>query len=43
MLSTGEDYREVGEDYYEKQYQERVLGSITRRAKEMGYNLVNPN
>lgn len=43
MLSTGEDYREAGEDYYEKQYEKRVLASMTRRAKEMGYNLVKAN
>jgi transposase len=39
MLMTGEDYRELGENYYEQQYQERVLENLKRRAKEMGYAL----
>ncbi len=36
MLSTGEDY-------YEKQYEKRVLVPMKRQAKEMGYNLVKIN
>jgi transposase len=40
MLTTGEDYRELGENLYEQQHQERVLSSLKKRAKEMGYNLV---
>lgn len=40
MLTTGENYRELGENYYEQQYQERVLANLTKRAKDMGYNLV---
>jgi len=40
MLTTGESYREVGENYYEEQYQQRVLANLNSRAKEMGYSLV---
>ena len=40
MLVNGEDYRELGENYYEQQHQERVVGNLKRRAKEMGYTLV---
>jgi transposase len=39
MLITGEDYRELGENYYEEQYRNRVLANLQKRAKEMGYNL----
>lgn len=37
MLMNGEDYRE--ENYYEQQYQDRVLANLSKRAKEMGYTL----
>lgn len=40
MIQNGENYREVGENYYEMQYQERVLANLTKRAKELGYNIV---
>ena len=40
MLMNGEDYRELGENYYEQQYQDRVLANLNKRAKEMGYILV---
>jgi transposase len=41
MLRDGTDYREPGENYYEEQYQERVLANLKKRAKEMGY-VLNP-
>jgi transposase len=41
MLMDGEDYRELGENYYEQQYQDRVLANLNRRAKEMGYTLTS--
>lgn len=39
MLVTGESYRELGENYYEQQYQKRILKNLEKRAKEMGYTL----
>jgi transposase len=39
MLVNGEDYRELGENYYEQRYQERILKNLEKRAKEMGYTL----
>lgn len=39
MIMNGEDYRELGENYYEQQYQGRVLANLSKRAKEMGYTL----
>lgn len=41
MLVTGEDYRELGANYFEQQYQERVLASLKKKAKEMGYTLTS--
>jgi len=41
MLVTGENYRELGENYYEQQYQDRVLANLKKRAKEMGYALTS--
>jgi len=43
MLTTGENYREAGENYYEQQYQARVLTNLTKRAGELGYTLVPAN
>lgn len=40
MLSTGEDYRELGENYYEQRHQNRVLANLQKRAKEIGYKLI---
>jgi hypothetical protein len=43
MLTEGVNYREVGENYYEQQYQARVLSSLEKRAGELGYKLVSIN
>lgn len=40
MLMDGINYREAGENYYEQQYQQRVVTNLSRRAKELGYILV---
>lgn len=40
MLRYGQEYVDAGQDYYENQYRERALRNLTRRAKELGYNLV---
>ena len=40
MLIDGKNYQEVGENYYEQQYQKKVLAGLTKRAKEFGYTLV---
>jgi hypothetical protein len=42
-LKYGTDYVDRGEDYYERTYQRRVLKHLTRRAKELGYRLVQEN
>ena len=40
MMVTGDSYFELGENYYEQQYQERVVKNLTKRAKDLGYMLV---
>ncbi len=40
MLKYGQGYVDAGQDYYESQYRERALRNLTRRATELGYNLV---
>lgn len=39
-LKYGMKYIDPGQDWYEKEYQERVLKSLTRRARDLGYQLV---
>jgi transposase len=40
MLRHGTEYVDAGQDYYEREYQERVVRNLTRRAKELGFVLV---
>jgi transposase len=40
MLTNGENYLELGENYYEQQYQARVMANLTKRAEEFGFILV---
>lgn len=39
-LKYGHDYVERGEKYYEENYRSKVVKSMSRRAKELGYELV---
>ncbi|MDQ5853274.1 MAG: IS110 family transposase [Chloroflexota bacterium] len=40
MLKHGTAYVDAGQDYYERQYRERVMQNLTRRAKALGFVLV---
>lgn len=40
MLKNGVEYIESGQEYYEQQYQERVIKNLSLRAKKMGYALI---
>ena len=40
MWTTGQSYTDLGSDYYENRYKERVLRNISRRARELGYDAV---
>lgn len=40
MIKHGTNYEDTGADYYEKQYRERVIKSMHRKAKQFGLLLV---
>ena len=40
MLRYGQDYVDVGAEYYENQYRQRALRAAHRRAAQLGYQLV---
>ena len=43
MLKYGEIYVDKGQEYYENQYQERVMNNFKNKSKQLGYQLLNPN
>jgi transposase len=40
LLTTGADFVDPGQDYYERAYAARVVRRLSRRASELGYQLV---
>ena len=40
MLRYGQPYVDAGANYYEQQYQHRVMRNLRRRAHDMGFELV---
>ena len=40
MLRYGQEYVDAGAEYYERQHQQRALRAATRRAAQLGYQLV---
>lgn len=40
MMKRGTEYTETGQDYYEKQYRERMIKNLGLRAKTLGFVLV---
>ena len=40
MLKRGSEYVERGLDYYEREYKGRVLRNLRKRAKDLGYALI---
>ena len=40
-LKYGQDYLDVGSDVYEAKYKDAIVKSLQRRAKSLGYQLVN--
>jgi len=40
MLKNGTEYVDQGQDYYEREYKNRVLKNLKRRAAEMGLQLI---
>ena len=39
MLTKGQAYVEAGQQYYEERYRERVVQNLTRRARDLGFEL----
>lgn len=40
MLKNGVEYIEAGQEYYETQYRDRIVKNLSRRAKMLGFDLV---
>jgi transposase len=40
MLTRGEEYTDQGQQYFEERYRERVVRQLTKRARELGLELV---
>jgi transposase len=40
MLKYGTDYTDVGKEYYEQRYKSRVIRNLKKRARQLGYELV---
>ncbi|MEO6850355.1 MAG: IS110 family transposase [Mucilaginibacter sp.] len=40
MLRYGVGYKEAGQDYYERQYQNRIIKNLKKRAESMGFSLI---
>ena len=41
MLKYGTEYVDLGQEYYEQRYQDRVIANLKRKAKQFGFDLVN--
>ena len=42
MLKHGQDYVDKGEKHLEEQHRQRTIKTLIRRAKDLGYTLLNP-
>lgn len=40
MLKNGTEYVDKGQDYYEKQYHDRIINNLKKRATDMGFELI---
>lgn len=40
MIKNKQSFKDIGHDAYERNYQERVVKNLKRKAKEMGYELI---
>ncbi len=41
MLKNGTEYVDKGQDYYEKQYHDRIIKNLKKRAADMGFELIS--
>ncbi|MDD5410651.1 MAG: hypothetical protein PHF31_04435 [Methylobacter sp.] len=40
MLTKGEEYMDQGQEYYEEKYRQRVIKNLTKRAEQIGFQLI---
>jgi hypothetical protein len=40
MLATGSDYRELGASYFDRMHQHRTAARLTRRLRDMGFDVI---
>ena len=40
LLKNGSQYEDLGQDYYEQQYKDRVMKNLKKKAEDMGFILV---
>jgi hypothetical protein len=40
MLTRGEEYTDQGQQYFEERYRERVVRQLTKKARELGLDIV---
>lgn len=40
MIKNGVEYHEIGQEYYEQQYRDRLIKNLRFKAKSLGFNLV---
>jgi transposase len=40
LLTQGEDYVDQGQAYYEEQYRQRVVRTLTKKAEQLGFQLI---
>jgi hypothetical protein len=40
MMKNDVAYKEVGQDYYEQQYHDRIVRNLSLRAKSLGFVLI---
>lgn len=40
MLKYGTEYTDLGQEYYEQRYKDRVIANLKRKAKNLGYKLI---
>jgi transposase len=40
LLTKGEEYVDQGQAYYEERYRQRVVKTLTKRAEQLGFQLV---
>jgi len=43
MLKNGTENVDKGQDYYEKQYHDRIVNNFKKRAENMGFDLIAKN